>query len=174
MKGHQSSLFGLQGGTTGAGAGGAGAMFRGRFHHTIDPKGRLSIPSRFRDLLRENFGHQLIIVPNDDTSCVQVYPEQEWQILEQRIAARSPFDLDASKLARLFMSRAREISIDQAGRILIPPDFRTQAGLNKDVLIVGGGLKLFEVWDRARFDHYELTHQREVPGLFDKMSDQGG
>jgi MraZ protein len=154
--------------------GGAGAMFRGRFHHTIDPKGRLSIPSRFRDVLRDTFGHELIIVPNDDNSCVQVYPLSEWESLEHQIRERSHFDLEARMLARLFMSRAREGAIDQAGRILIPPEFRTLAGLNKEVMVVGGGLKLFEVWDRARFDQYELAHQREVPGLFGKMSGPGG
>ncbi len=149
-------------------------MFRGRFFHTVDPKGRLSIPSRFRDLLRDNFGNDLVVIPNDDTSCVQVYPLPEWELLEHKIGERSPFDLEAKMLARLFMSRARESTIDQAGRILIPPEFRAQAGLNKEVMVLGGGLRLFEVWDRARFDHYELTHQREVPGLFGKMSGQGG
>jgi MraZ protein len=149
-------------------------MFRGRYNHTIDPKGRVSIPSRFRDVLRDKFGNELIIVPNDDGACVRVYPLPEWEALEHQIGERSPFDLEATMLARLFVSKAREATIDPAGRILIPPDYRSLAGLNKDVIVVGGGLKLFEVWDRTRFEQYELAHQREVPRLFGKMSSPGG
>lgn len=149
---------------------GADTTFRGRFNHTIDPKGRLSIPARFREILRERFDDAIVMVPWE--GCLLVYPTREWAVLEKTVADSSPFDLDARKLRVLFLSRGRDATIDQAGRILIPPEFRTVAGLTKDVTIVGG-LKLFEVWDRARLDHFDVTNWPQVDGLFRQMVGRG-
>jgi MraZ protein len=148
-------------------------MFRGRYQHTIDPKGRMSIPAKFRDALAQYGGHSggLIVVPNEHA--LEVHPLEEWQRIEDKLNAQPTFTPEVRKLSRLFMSRAKETAIDGAGRILLPPDTRQQAGLAKDVTLVGGGRRFFEVWDRARFEEYERTQGDSLPTLFEKLSAYG-
>src|SRR5687768_3506847 len=117
-------------------------MFRGRYQHTIDPKGRLSVPARFRDALAQ-YGESLVVVPNEHS--LEVHPLEEWQRFEEKLNGQSLFSPEVRKLSRLYISRAKDIALDGAGRILLPPDTRTQAGLEKEVTILGGGRKMFEV-----------------------------
>jgi len=145
-------------------------MFRGRFNHTVDPKGRLSIPARFRDVLAQYEG-ALVVVPN--THCLEVHPLEEWQRIEAKLREQSMFNPEVREISRLYVSRARDVQLDGAGRILLPPDSRQQAGLEKEVTLVGGGLPQFEVWDRSRFEEYERTRQDRLPSLFDKLSSLG-
>jgi transcriptional regulator MraZ len=145
-------------------------MFRGRYQHTIDPKGRLSVPAKFRDVLAQYEG-TLMVVPNDHA--LEVHPLQEWERLENRINEQSQFDPEVRKLGRLYISRAKEVDLDSAGRILLPPDSRQQAGLAKDVTLVGPGRRYFEVWDRTRFEEYERTSGDELPSLFERLSRLG-
>src|SRR5713226_4379398 len=145
-------------------------MFRGRFQHTIDPKGRLSVPAKFRDALAEYDG-ALIVVPNENS--LEVHPLEEWERLENRINEKPQFDAEIRKLGRLYMSRAKEVALDAAGRILMPPDSRQQAGLGKDVTLVGPSRRYFEVWDRTRFEEYERMNGDGLPSLFEKLSQLG-
>jgi MraZ protein len=145
-------------------------MFRGRYQHTIDPKGRLSVPAKFRDVLAQYEG-ALIVVPNDNA--LEVHPLEEWERLENRISEQSQFDPEVRKLGRLYISRAHDVALDGAGRILLPPDSRQQAGLGKDVTLVGPGRRFFEVWDRGRFDEYERTNGDGLPSLFERLSRLG-
>ena len=146
-------------------------MFRGRYQHTIDPKGRLSVPAKFRDALAQ-FGDALVVVPNEH--CLEVHPLAEWERFEARLREQSGLRTDVQALSRLYISRAKEVALDAAGRILIPPDTRAQAGLpKKEVTLVGGGLARFEVWDRARFEEYERTGQEKLTSLFEALSSLG-
>jgi MraZ protein len=142
-------------------------MFRGRYQHTIDPKGRLSVPAKFRDVLAQYDGN-LVVVPNEHS--LEVHPLEEWQRLEEKLSSQSQFARELRELGRLYISRAKDVALDAAGRILLPPDTRKQAGLDKDVTLVGGGRRMFEVWDRQRFDEYERTRGDAMPGLFEKLS----
>ena len=148
-------------------------MFRGRYQHTVDPKGRLSIPAKWRDALAqyEDHSEQLIVVPNEHS--LEVHPLEEWQRIEDKLNAQPMFTPEVRHLSRLYMSRARETAVDGAGRVLLPPDSRKQAGLEKEVTLVGGGRKMFEIWDRARFEEYERTQGDSLPTLFDKLSGFG-
>ena len=145
-------------------------MFRGRYQHTVDPKGRVSIPAKFRDALAQ-FDGMLIVVPNG--SALEVHPFESWQRLESRMHEKSRFDADVRKFGRLYISNAKEVSLDGAGRILLPPDTREKAGLEKDVTVVGLGLDYFEVWDRARFVEYERTNGDGIESVFEKLADKG-
>jgi len=142
-------------------------VFRGQFRHTIDPKGRLSIPAKFRDVLAR-FDGLLIVVPNDNS--IEVHPLEEWERLEARINEKSAFDPDVRKIGRLYISRAKEVSLDNVGRVLLPPDSREQGGLQRDVTLLGPGRMYFEIWDRLRFDEYERTNGDGLPSLFEKLS----
>ena len=148
-------------------------MFRGRFEHSIDGKGRLSVPAKFREVLQEKFDgdKNLVVVPNE--RCLEVHPVARWDQVEEQVRTGSMFDEGLRELRRLYMSRAREVEIDSAGRVLLPPDSRQQAGLDRDVTLVGGGLALFEVWDRRRFEDYERTVGHKLPELFGQMAGRG-
>ena len=146
-------------------------VFRGRYLHTIDPKGRLSIPAKFRDALRNDYDGRLVVVPNE--VCLEVHPLEEWERIEEKLREKSLFDPDVRKLGRLYISRAKDTALDRAGRILIPQDVREQGGLARDVTLVGGGRRHFEVWDRARFEEFDRTSQGELPSVFDKLSSMG-
>jgi MraZ protein len=145
-------------------------MFRGRYQHTIDPKGRLSVPAKFRDALAQYEG-ALIVVANENA--LEVHPLEEWERLEIRINEQSQFDPEVRKLGRLYISRAHEVGLDSAGRILLPPESRQQAGLGKDVTLVGPGRRFFEVWDRTRFEDYERMNGDVLPSLFERLSRLG-
>src|ERR671922_1444322 len=119
-------------------------MFRGRYPATVDAKGRVSIPARFREVLGRYEAGDLIMVP--DGECLEVYPLAEWERMEAKLREQSRFNSEVREISRLYVSRAKDVTLDAAGRMLITPDARRDAGLDKNVLIVGGGLDKFEVW----------------------------
>jgi MraZ protein len=145
-------------------------MFRGRYQHTIDPKGRLSVPAKFRDALA-SLGNDLVVVPNEHS--LEVHPLEEWTRMEDKLNEQPRFTPEVRELSRLYISRAKDVTLDAAGRILLPPDTRKEAGLAKDVTLVGGGRRMFEVWDRQRFEEYERTKGDSLPTLFEKLSAYG-
>jgi MraZ protein len=121
-------------------------MFRGRFEHTLDSKGRFSIPSRFRDVLNEHYDSRLVVTTY--SSCLVAYPFAEWRRLEEKVLALPEFNKDTRALLRHFYSKATDCAIDKLGRILIPPLMRDYAKLDKDVILVGA-LRYIEIWDRG-------------------------
>ena|SRR5882724_4120898 len=135
-------------------------MFRGRYPGTVDAKGRLSIPAKFRDVLARYEGRELVVVP--DGECLEVYPLPEWERMEGKLREQSRFNSEIREISRLYVSRAKDVAMDGAGRILIAPDTRKDAGLDK-----------FEVWDRARFEEYDRTGQPKLASLYDKLSALG-
>lgn len=126
-------------------------MFRGRYEHSIDGKGRLSIPSLFREALARRRQKVLILTHFD--SCVAAYPLDEWRQLEERIRKQSTLQKDIRAFLRLFYSGAMETAVDGQGRILIPPPLREKAGLAREVMIVGV-LNKIEIWSKARWEEF--------------------
>lgn len=147
-------------------------MFRGRYQHTVDPKGRVSIPAKYRDVLAQYDGGMLIVVPNEHAA-LEVHPFEEWERFEARFKEKSAFDPEIRKIGRLYISRAREVELDGAGRILIPPDSRSASGIAKDVTLVGPGQNHFEIWDRGRFDEYERTNGGGLSAGFERLAQMG-
>src|SRR2546422_8882518 len=122
-------------------------MFRGRYQHTIDPKGRLSVPARFRDALAQYDG-ALVVVPNDH--CLEVHPLEEWQRIETKLREQSVFNPEVREVSRLYISRAKDASLDAAGRVLLPPGGRGQAGGAEGGALVGGGVPPGGGWGPRR------------------------
>ena len=132
-------------------------MFRGRFEHTIDTKGRTSIPSKFREILITNYDERLIITNFDN--CLWAYPFAEWQAIENKVAALPQFKKEVKALQRVFISAATECPIDKQGRILIPPTLRDYAGLKNNIVFVGM-TKRIEVWSKDRWnEEFEKSQQ---------------
>ena len=124
--------------------------FRGRFEHTVDGKGRTSLPARWRDELAKLGESQLVITMSFASRCLVAYPMREWEAFEERLAALPSFDNDVIALKRRYVSPAVECDIDKLGRLLLPSTLREYAFLTRDVLWAGMG-KNIELWDRARF-----------------------
>lgn len=133
-------------------------MFKGRYEHLIDLKGRLSIPSRFRETLNERYDSRLVITTYDN--CLIAYPLAEWQKLEEKIALLPEFKKDTKAFLRFFYSSATDCQIDKLGRILIPQTLRDYAKLEKDVMLVGA-FRHLEVWSKPLWDQAEAAASQE-------------
>ena len=145
-------------------------MFRGRFEHTIDSKGRVSIPAKFREILAEKYDERVMITNFD--RCLVAYPCDEWKNMEEKMSSLSMVKKEARAFQRFFVSAAVECPIDKLGRILIPPPLRSYAQLEKDV-VFSGMLKKFEIWSRERF--LEVIQQAEdnFEGTAETLADLG-
>jgi MraZ protein len=131
-------------------------MFRGRYEHTIDAKGRTSVPARYRDALAAA-GEKRIVVTSALDPCLVAYTPAEWSGFEERLSKLPQFDRAVQKLKRIYVSGAVECDIDDVGRILVPPTLRDHARLKKDVLWAGAG-KYAELWDKEEWQkHFETT-----------------
>jgi MraZ protein len=116
-------------------------MFLGRFYHTLDDKGRLTIPARFRDLLLPDGAY---VMQGFDKNLL-VLPTAAFNVLSQEVNQKSMTDPTSRLLRRLVFSTANRLEFDRAGRILIPQFLRQSAGLDTDVVVVGAG-RYFEIW----------------------------
>ncbi len=127
-------------------------MFKGHYVNTINDKGRLSIPSRFREVLDgDNLVH-VVLTKGLDT-CLTAYPPHEWELTEQRVARMSSGNKVALMYKRHVVGSAEECQIDAQGRILIPASLRDYAGLKKKCLLVGITDR-FEIWDQETYDAF--------------------
>lgn len=145
-------------------------MFRGRFEHAIDAKGRLSVPTRFREVLVAHFDERLIITNFD--GCLWAYPVAEWMAVEEKIAALPQFKDEVKALQRVFVSGATECPIDKTGRILVPPTLREYAGIGKDVVLVGM-TKRIELWARERWVTVFNGAQVALTEMGEKLAELG-
>jgi MraZ protein len=131
-------------------------MFRGRYEHTIDAKGRTSLPARYRDALDAS-GERRIVLTSALDPCLVAYAMPEWSAFEDRLAKLPQFDRAVQKLKRIYVSGAVECEVDDSGRVLVPPTLREYAGLEKEVLWAGSG-KYAELWDKGRWrEHFDTT-----------------
>ncbi|MCI8543256.1 division/cell wall cluster transcriptional repressor MraZ [Acetatifactor aquisgranensis] len=121
-------------------------MFMGRYNHTIDPKGRLSIPSKYREVLGDEF-----VVSKGMDGCLFVYANEEWKVFEEKLASLPLINPEARQFARFFLSGAQSVTVDKQGRILMPQDLRDFAGLEKDVVLAGMGGRI-EIWSLERWN----------------------
>jgi MraZ protein len=123
-------------------------MFRGEYEHTIDPKGRIKLPSKFWDILQNKYDHNLIITKFD--RCLWAYPLEEWQSQEESLVAQPGLKREVRSFQRFFIGGAADCPVDKQRRFLVPPPLRTFAGLERDIVLVGM-LRRFEIWDRAMY-----------------------
>ena len=145
-------------------------MFRGRYEHAIDSKGRISIPSRFREILSEQYDDRLVITNFDH--CLVAFPFQEWSVLEQKVNSLSLVKKEAKTFLRFFYSSAIDCVIDKQGRLLIPPTLRDYAGLQKDVMLVGEGKKI-EIWAKERWELVVKKAQEDFEQISDTLAELG-
>lgn len=145
-------------------------MFRGRFEHSIDQKGRVSIPARFREILATQYDERLIITNFDQ--CLWAYPAPEWKKVEEKVAALPQFQPEVKAMQRFFISAASESPIDKQGRIMIPPTLREYAGLSKDCILVGMSQRI-EIWAAERWSKIFADAETTLQDSIEKLSEFG-
>lgn len=121
-------------------------MFRGIHSINLDPKGRLAVPTRYRDRLLLDASGQLIVTIDTESACLLLYPLPEWEIIEAKLQQLPSFNPQARRIQRLLIGHATELEMDGAGRVLLPTLLRDHAKIDKKVMLVGQGKK-FELWD---------------------------
>ena len=121
-------------------------MFIGEYNHTIDAKGRLIIPSRFREVLGDEF-----VVTKGMDGCLFVFDNPEWQAFEEKLHKLPMIDKGARQFTRFFLAGAASVEVDKQGRILLPAVLREFAGITKDAVLVGVGSRV-EIWSKDRWE----------------------
>lgn len=124
-------------------------MFMSEYNHTIDTKGRLIVPSKFRDQLGDEF-----VVTKGMDGCLFVYANEDWNALEQKLTSLPLINKEARKFARFFLAGAAQVEVDKQGRILLPSNLRDFAGLEKDVVLVGVGSRI-EIWSKENWENMD-------------------
>lgn len=147
-------------------------MFRGINAIHIDGKGRLAIPTRYRDTLGVDTDNALVLTIDTEETCLLLYPLQQWQVIEEKIQRLPSFDPVARRIQRLLIGHATDVVLDSTGRILVPQVLRDYAQLDKKVLMIGQGKK-FELWSEqlweTRRDHWLQEESTRVDQLPDEL-----
>ena len=137
-------------------------MFRGQFTHSVDAKGRISVPARFRDLVSRKGESRLVLTPAPFDPCLHVYPLSAWEAFEQKVSELPSLDRNIVRFRRLYVSAAVECELDKANRVLVPPHLREKAGLGREALWAGMG-RLLELWSKPRFEEVmAISAEEEV------------
>ena len=142
-------------------------MFIGEHQHSLDEKGRLIIPSKFRD----DLGYEFVMTKGLD-NCLFVYPKKEWQILEEKLKSLPLTNKDARAFIRFFFAGASECILDKQGRVLIPSNLREHSRLEKDAVIIGVSTRL-EVWSKTEWENYNSDDNLSYDSIAEKMAELG-
>ena len=124
-------------------------MFRGVNGINIDVKGRIVIPTRYRERLQESRSCVVLTIDTEE-KCLLLYPFSAWETIESKLAELPSFNSEARRIQRLLIGHATEVELDSHGRILLPPLLREYAELSKHAMLVGQGKK-FEIWDETHW-----------------------
>lgn len=125
-------------------------MFRGASKITLDAKGRMAMPTRYRDRLSEKSDGRLVVTVDRDY-CLLIYPFPDWEEIERKLVRLPSLNPQARRLQRLMVGYATELDLDGHGRILLPRELREFAGLDRQAILIGQGNK-FELWDEERWN----------------------
>jgi MraZ protein len=142
-------------------------MLLGEYRHNVDVKGRVSVPSKFRDDLGQSF-----VVTKGLDNCLFMYSKTEWETFEEKLKQLPLTNADARTFIRFFFAGATEVEVDKQGRINIPQVLRDYAGIKKDVVIAGVATRA-EIWDSEAWDKYTSSEALNVSNIASQMSNLG-
>lgn len=146
-------------------------MFRGIFHNSMDDKGRVSIPARFREQIKSEHETPMVLTLGFD-QCLFLYPMDAWKKIEEKLASLDTLNAEVRQFQRTIMKASDEVEMDQQGRIMISPVLRKEGGLGKNVVIVGM-LHRIEIWDKDKYEGYHAQTTQSLELLGQKLSDKG-
>jgi len=139
-------------------------MLLGEYNHNLDAKGRVSVPSKFRD----DLGSVFIITKGLD-NCLYAYSKDEWKIFEEKL---KNLPSSARNFVRFFFAGATEVEVDKLGRINIPQNLRDYASLSKEVCMIGVSTRV-EIWDKQKWEDYTNPDNMDVEQIASQMSELG-
>jgi len=145
-------------------------MFRGANKLTLDAKGRLVMPTRYRERLQERCGGHLVVTVDKD-QCLLIYPLPDWEEIERKLMRLPTLNPQARRLQRLMVGHATDLELDGHGRVLLPPKLREFGLLTRDAMLIGQGSR-FELWDEARWNERQnewLASDEIAPDLPDEL-----
>lgn len=140
-------------------------MFMGEYKHNLDTKGRIIVPSKFRDLLSEQF-----VITRGLDRCLFAYTLDEWSRIEEKLKTLPLTKKDARKFTRLFFSGATNVEIDKQGRINIPQNLRDYAGLLKDCTVIGVSSRI-EIWDTESWENFYTESEENFEEIAEDLID---
>lgn len=140
-------------------------MFMGEYKHTVDAKGRMIVPAKFRDGLGDTF-----VVTRGLDKCLFAYPMNEWKIIEEKLKQLPLTKKDARAFTRFFFSGAIECEVDKQGRINIPPTLRTYAELEKECTVIGVSERV-EIWDSEKWEGYMVESEDSFSEIAEGLLD---
>jgi MraZ protein len=149
-------------------------MFRGATKITLDDKGRMVIPTRYREQIAEIAQGKLVVTVDKD-QCLLIYPLPEWEQIERKLMSLPSLNATARRLQRLMVGHATDLPLDGHGRVLLPPELREFAKLGRHGMLIGQGNR-FELWDEARWnekrDAYLASEQTptDLPSELESLS----
>lgn len=139
-------------------------MFMGEYNHTIDAKGRLIIPAKFREQLGEVF-----VITNGNDGCLNIYTNEDWETFLDKLRVL-PNNRDKREIVRKFVAQANPVEVDKQGRILIPTALRDHAALEKDV-VLAGVIDKIEVWNKERWE--AASDVDDIDDIAERLADLG-
>lgn len=142
-------------------------MFIGEYEHTLDTKGRIIIPSKFR----EDLGEEFVMTKGLD-NCLFVYPKSEWSVLEEKLKTLPLTNRDARAFIRFFFAGASECSLDKQGRVTIPGNLRKHSKLEKDAIVIGVSTRM-EIWSKDEWTNYNEDENLSYESISERMLELG-
>lgn len=142
-------------------------MFMGEYNHTIDAKGRLIVPAKFREMLGEEF-----VVTKGLDGCLFVYPNAEWKNFEDKLKTLPLTNKNARQFTRFFLAGAATCEVDKQGRILLPQILREFAELEKEVVLVGVASRI-EIWSKLKWDSCMSEYDTDMDEVAESMENLG-
>lgn len=144
-----------------------GSVFMGEYQHSLDSKGRIIVPAKFRDPL----GGECVVTRGLD-QCLFLYPQSEWANVEEKLRQLPLTQRDARAFVRFFFSGATDLEFDKQGRIMLPAGLREYAGLSKDVVVIGVSTRV-ELWSREIWENYVSEAESSFETIAEKIVDLG-
>jgi MraZ protein len=140
-------------------------MFMGEYQHSLDDKGRIIIPAKFRDALGSSF-----VITRGLDNCLFVYPNEEWATMESKLKALPLMKSDARAFTRFFLSGATECELDKQGRANLPANLREHAQLTQQAVVIGVSNRV-EIWSKERWDAYAKQSEESFDEIAEKLVD---
>lgn len=141
-------------------------MFIGEFHHTLDDKGRLAVPTKFRSSLKK------AVITRGLDACLFVYPLSEWQVLAKKLANLPLTQANSRAFVRLMLAGAMEVAVDKQGRVIVPEYLREFAGLKKEV-VVAGLYNRVEIWSKDAWVTYTARAEKDSNEIAEQLTNLG-
>ncbi len=138
-------------------------MFLGEYQHSLDAKGRIIVPAKFR----EGLGIRFVATKGLD-NCIFLYPLEEWRTIEGKLRELPFTKADVRSFARFFFSGASDLEIDKQGRILLPVNLRDYAGIEKDLIVIGVGARV-EIWSAEKWAEYNQTAESSYEAIAENL-----